>query len=199
MSNGLIELKNQWRIARSESTHKIDMNQLIQLADAAKMAGKRFQWANSLVLISTIIGLCLFFRFLAPLETTLSHFGIALMIGSLTVRVLFEVFSLRQASKIDLSDTSIQHINASVAYLQLRKRIHGPITYSAIALYTIGLFVLNPEFSKYWSIGWLVSFNLFYLAMGFILTRAIRKKILGELRELSELLRLREELVELTN
>ena len=196
MSNGLSELKSQWQAARNESTQKMNMEQLVRLAAASKRAGKRFQFANSLVLILVVIALCLFFRFLAPLETALSHLGIGLMIGSLIIRILFEIFSLWQAGKIDLSNTSSEHIGDSVAYLQLRQRAHGPVTYGAIVLYTIGLLLLNPEFSKYWPIGWLASFNLFYLVMGMILIRVIRRKILRELRELSELLLLREELLE---
>jgi len=150
-------------------------------------ASKRAHFLNAFFLSLLAIGLCLFFYFLAPLQDTLSKVGIELMIGGIIVRIVIEMVSHKKASSIDFSNNSSLSAQQAKAFLAYRNRIHGPVTIIIVCLYTIGFYMLTPEFSRYFSTFWMWMMDGSYLIVGLIPFLLIRKGVQKELRMLEQI------------
>lgn len=196
MKNEFDFLKRNWEDAKKASpAPNSNVNSLIEQAGTKKKAGIYFQYGNMTVLITLAILIAIYFLWLYPFNTLLSKAGIILMLAGLLVRIAAEYQSTRKAKKIDitdsLSDSSVSWRN----YLLYRKTIHGAVTQLTIGLYTIGFFMLFPEFYKYFGIKIVFFLAIFYIIMAYALVRAIRPNVKKELRDLEEIIALRKELL----
>ena len=88
-----------------------------------------FYYGTIGILLGTLIIVCLFFYFLAPVQETLSRIGASLMITSLSIRILIEVNSIYKAKRIKPTDNTLSTAQHSIHFHQLRKKIHQNCRY----------------------------------------------------------------------
>ena len=188
MTNQDDDLKDLWRSAK-ESVPKdsADINSVIGLAETKKSNTVRFQIINILILTATMVVIAAFFRYVAPLRELLSHIGITLMIGGLAARITIELYSIYLSSKVDLSETALKTTDQVFRFYRFRKVIHSPVTITIVALYTIGFYLLTPEFSRYFSLPMMALIDGSYVVGAIVLIWQIRKGIRKEMLDLKDI------------
>lgn len=90
-----------------------------------------------------------------------------MMVVGLAVRILIEIFSTIKSRKIDLSNTALKTTTDSVDFYNFRKKIHGPVTIILVGIYTIGFYMLTPEFSRHFDLLWIVIVDVAYVMFAF--------------------------------
>ena len=168
------------------------------LADRARAMVKHtrnFHFGNVAILLAVVVGLLAFFYYVAPLQTLLSHIGIGLMIGGLLVRIVIELYSVARSARIDLGANAVQATDDALSFYRFRKKIHGPITIAIVLLYSLGFYLLTPEFSDYFSLPWMVLIDGSYLVGAVILILLIRQGIRKEMAALLELTTVKNEMM----
>lgn len=189
-------LKNLWQQAKkSTQSAPIKPATIVTLAKKRKSGAIRIQILNIVILVGVLVVLIAFFTYVAPLRQTLSHAGIALMLGSLALRIVIELYSIYLSGKIDLSEAALKSNSQALRYYRFRKRIHSPVTITIVSLYTIGFYALTPEFSEYFSLPMMILIDASYIVMGVFLIVQIRKGIRKEMRYLGEITEVEERLV----
>lgn len=186
MKDNFDELKKSWESAKKDhptSTREQMLETVLKNHDRSQKA----HIGNGSILSVVVIGLVAFFYYLAPLQETLSRVGIGLMIGGLIVRVIIEVISYRKAGRINYSATSGESVEQARSFYLYRKEIHGPVTISIVVFYTIGFYVLTPEFSDHFSTFWMWMMDGSYLVIGIVLFLGIRKGVVQEMRDLQRI------------
>jgi len=186
MKDNFDQLKNSWQEVKKGQL-STDSTTMLQSILKHQAASKHTHLMNILILSITVIGLMAFFYFLAPMQETLSRVGIVLMIGGLLVRIIIELVSHRKAGQIDYSKNSSFSAKQTSDFFSYRKKIHGPVTFIIITLYTIGFYSLTPEFSNYFSTFWLWMMDGSYLIIGIILFLVIRKGVVQEMKDLQRI------------
>lgn len=186
MEDKFEQLKNTWKEAKKEQ-QPVDSAAMLRTVQKNHNASKRAHLGNVLILLITVLGLIAFFYFVAPMQETFSRVGIVLMVGGLIVRIIIELVSHRKAVQIDYSSNSSRSAKQAQEFYTYRKKIHGPITFVIIALYTIGFYSLTPEFSKYFSTFWMWMMDGSYLLIGVLLFLGIRKGVVREMRDLKRI------------
>lgn len=196
MNNEMDDLKQLWNNAKQATPSTATAEQLILQAAAKKKSSVYFQYGNILVLAVVLWGLWLFFYRLYPLATLLSKIGAGLMVGGLALRICIEILSIIRSGKIHVTDSVLQNASNSVSYYRFRKTIHGPVTFLIITAYTIGYYLLMPEWSRYFSVSIMVLLCCSYPIIAIILIKLISKGIRKEMDDLNELIKLQDELKE---
>jgi len=186
MEDNFDHLKNSWKAAK-KAHQTTESRLMLQVVINNHNKSKRAHLMNSLILGFVVIGLAAFFYFLAPMQETLSRTGIGLMIGGLIVRIIIELVSHQKARGINYGATSTESTIQAQKFYTYRKKIHGPITISIIALYTMGFYALTPEFSRYFSTYWMWMIDGSYLVIGTVLFFVIRKGVVQEMRDLGRI------------
>ncbi len=147
------------------------------------------------VLLVTLIIISLFFYYVAPVQHLLSQIGVGLMTVGLTIRIAIEVFSIVKAKKIGVADNALKTANNTIAFYKLRKTIQGVIAPIIIILYTIGFYMITPEFSLYLSLWAVILIDVSYIFIAIILFVQIRKSVKKELENLQNIIKLRKEIM----
>ena len=65
----------------------------------------------------------------------------------------------------------------TIKFYKFRKTIHNAVAPVVLVLYTIGFYILTPEFSLYIKFWILVLYDISYVVMGIILFVIIRKGV----------------------
>jgi hypothetical protein len=189
-------LKDKWRQAKTETTYlQQSSEELIKNAVKKKNSILYFHYGNIFILVITLIIVSLFFIYVAPLKTVLSKIGITLMISALLLRIIIEFLSALKSKKILFTKDAATTTLDSVAFYDYRKKIHGPVTIVTVALYAMGFYALSPEFSIYIARIWMISIHVSFLLGAFFLIWQIRKGIKKEMKNLSSLFQLREQIL----
>ena len=144
----------------------------------------------------TLIAISLFFYYVAPVKETLSRIGAGLMILGLEFRILIEIISIYKAKQIKSHDKTLKTTENTIKFHQFRKTIHGVIAPIIIGLYTVGFYMITPEFSLYMSFWNLVLIDVSYVVIGIILFIVIRKSVKEEMQKLTEIMKLKNEITE---
>lgn len=195
MNNEMDDLKNMWRGARkSVGSFSTKTSKLIAMAQKKKKSAVKMHVLNILVLTITLIGISVFFVYVAKFNQLMSHIGVALMVGGLVLRILIEIFSIYYSGKINMSESALHANESFIRFYNFRKVIHGPVTITILALYTIGFYLLTPEFSLYFNTTMIVLIDLSYIIGAAIVSQFIINAIRKEFNYLKEILKLREEL-----
>jgi len=118
------------------------------------------------------------------------------MIAGVSLRIIIELVSIYLSASIHMSETTLKTNNASLVYYRFRKRINGPVTIAIIVIYTIGFYLLTPEFRFYFSKPMLVMIDLSYIFCAAILTWFVRKKIKKEMNILVKILQIQNDINE---
>ena len=195
MSDPLDDLKHLWQDARRMNPQpSADTDHIIKMAEKKKKSAIQLHIGTILVLAITLAGITAFFRYVAPFEQLISRIGIGFMVSSLVVRILIELYSIYLSTNINVSDTTLKTSDDALRFYRFRKSIHGPVTITIIALYTLGFYMLTPEFSLYFSLPMMILIDLSYILGAVIFTWHIRQAIRKEMSHLSEILRLRKDI-----
>ncbi|WP_370086452.1 hypothetical protein [Ekhidna sp.] len=194
MSDLIDDLKNKWDSAKTNKSDRTSTTELIDLSKKKMRDAVKMHIGNIAILTITLIGISAFFMYVAPLQETLSHIGIALMLGGLFIRIMIECFSIYRSSKVDFSETAVATSKKTMSFYSYRKRIHGPVTIGILIAYTVGFYVLTPEFTNYLTTTQVVLMDASYLLAAAIFGFSIRKAIKDEMRILNELKDLQEDI-----
>ncbi|MFD2565457.1 hypothetical protein [Aquimarina rubra] len=197
MSNEFEALQSQWQKDKNSFENKSqDIEEVFSLIRKKKSWSTRFHYGNILVLSIVLIGIITFFYFVAPVQELLSRVGVGLMVGGLLVRIIIEMISVFKAKKINMMDSALNTTNDTITFYNFRKTIHGPITLGILGLYTIGFYMITPEFSLYFETWQIVLIDISYIIGAIIPFVAIRKNIKKEIKILSEIIELKKKMTE---
>lgn len=197
MVENINELKNLWNKEKSSAPQQsLNISQVIELAEKKKKSTTNHQIGNVLILMATAILISLFFIYVAYFNRLISHIGSGLMLGSLGVRIVIELYSIYLSKKIDLSENTFKTNGELIKFFNFRRKIHSPVTITILILYTIGFYLLTPEFSSYFSFSMMILIDLSYVLAAFIFCWSIRKAVRKEMHYLNEILRLQSSLSE---
>ncbi len=196
MNDDLDDLKKLWSSAKAKSTSLPNEDVLLKKAAEKKRNTLYFQYSTISILSVTAIVIYIFFCRLYPYQELLSKTGIALMIGSLSLRILIEAGSSIYWSRINLYDSAADSTSALLGYYKYRKSIHGPVTFIIVAVYTIGYYLILPEFSRHALQAITILLCASYPVGALLLIIQIRKGIKKEMKEMREIIALKEELSE---
>jgi Ca2+/Na+ antiporter len=119
-----------------------------------------------------------------PFRELLSNFGIGIMIGSLAVRILIEIFSVMKSRSINILDSAAKTNRDRINYYRFRKVVNGPVTIILVAAYLVGLFMLLPELNRYISSWLLVVFTSAFFVSGLFIIYKVRQSIRQEMENL---------------
>ncbi|WP_282080207.1 hypothetical protein [Aquimarina algiphila] len=199
MENEFDELQNKWQKGKKDIENNTEtINETLAAITTKKNSSVQFHYGNIAVLSVTLIGIAAFFYFLAPVQEILSRIGVVLMLGGLLTRIVIECISVSKSKKIDVIDNVLKTTNNTIAFYKFRKQIHGPVTIIILALYTIGFYMITPEFSLYFSTWKMILIDVSYIIGAIIFISFIRKSIKKEIKTLLEIIELRNKMVEET-
>ena len=195
MDDELKKLKNQWKDVKSSvEKPEIEVDDIIEKAKKNKKSVLYAHYGNMLILTLTLIMITAFFYYVTSFQDLISKIGVVFMIGGLALRILIEWVSSIRSKQMDLTKHANSSMNSLLQFYQFRKKIHGPVTISIVGLYTLGFYMLTPEFSKYIDLHWMVIMDVGYVIGAIILIIFIRKGIKKEMEELAEIVQMKKEL-----
>jgi len=195
MNSSIDDFKNQWQSARQKVKAPTGSGPaLIAQAKSRKRKSLYFHYGNLVVLILSLIAITYIFQYYLGFRNNLSHWGVGLMLTSLGLRILIELFSLIRWMKIAISDHTLKNTDDSLAFYRFRQRIHGPVTLSIVAAYSLGFYLLTPEFYQHIPLPYLILMDLSYLLGAAIILWQVRKGIQRELQQLREIVAVREQM-----
>lgn len=189
------DIQQLWEQDKTSVKIISDSSDIIKMAEQKKRSSTRTQLANITVLIVVVFGLLAYFVFVAKFQSTLSHVGEVLMCGSIILRIGIELASIFYAKRIDLSEAALKNNDTIHRYYNFRKKIHNSVTIAIIILYSIGFYLLTPEFASYFTLWLLVLIDLSYILAALIFSYFIRSAIVREMKALNEIKRLRKDLL----
>jgi hypothetical protein len=155
-----------------------------------------FYYGTITILLATLIVISLFFYYIAPVKETLSRIGVGLMISGLLFRILIEIISIYKAKQINNIDNTLKTTENTINFHQFRKTIHQVVAPIIIVLYTIGFYMITPEFSLYIEYWILVLIDISYVIIGIILFIVIRKGVKKEMQKLNDIIKLKADLTD---
>ncbi|MTI41224.1 hypothetical protein [Fulvivirga lutimaris] len=197
MSDILDDFKGQWDAAKKDSAKQtVSAKDLVAAAQQKMRSAVLMHVGNTAVLVVTLVGICLFFIYVAPLQEVLSHIGMALMIGGLMLRILIEFHSIYRSTKIDLSDTAFAVNKSYMSFYTYRKKIHGSVTIGILIAYTVGFYILLPEFGNYFTQTQIILLALSYLLAAAIFGYSIKMAIRKEVKLLNSLMDIQQEMTD---
>jgi hypothetical protein len=186
----LDDLKGMWNTEKQiENAVVPDPAAVISAAQKRKGGTIRLKVLTILILLLTLAGIAAFFTYVAKFNDLTSIIGAWLMMGGLALRILIELISIGVSTRIDLSETSSSSNRSFLKYYEFRKMIHGPVTISILVLYTIGFYMLTPEFSRYFSLPVMILIDISYIVGAVIFGIAIRHGIKKEMTLLNAIIK----------
>lgn len=194
MEDKFESLKDKWRQRRTESFQKMDHSNMLQLAIRSQQRSNHHHWWTIVILSVLALGLSAFFYYLAPMQELVSRIGIVLMIGGVVVRIIIELASRKRSSSIKFSVDAKSAVEKTSSFYQWRKKIHGPVTVTILALYSLGFYLLTPEFATYLPLKWVIIFDVGYIPMAIVLILGIKRGIDDEMAHLKAVTELQTEL-----
>jgi Ca2+/Na+ antiporter len=197
MSSDFKELQNKWDSSKKSiefSTSNFD--KLHAKIKSKEKENYFFYYGTITILLITLIVISLFFYYVAPVKETLSRLGVGLMIFGLVFRIFIEIISIYKAKQINNLDNTLKTAENSINFHQFRKTIHKVIAPIIIVLYTIGFYLITPEFSSHMEFWNILLIDISYVVIGIILFIVIRKGVKKEMEKLTEIVKLKNEITE---
>ena len=197
MNDSLNDLKNRWDEAKkAQPVQTLDPGAMIALSREKLKRTVNMLLGNIIVLVLTLVGISSYFLFVAHFQETISHIGIALMTGGLLIRIAIEFYSIYRSSKVNVTNTAAAVNEETLNFHSYRKRIHGPITIGILFAYTLGFYLLTPEFADYFTTTQIILLDTSYLLAAAIFGYSIKRAISKEMTLLDELKDLQGQLTE---
>lgn len=180
------DLQSQWDNQSKIEPSKDGFNKVLNKVRAIRKKQK----ITNVVLTTTILVLGYFFFYISGYKNSQVILGLALMIGSLVIRVVIEFYSIRKLKNINRLIDFGQFRKKMIQYYQERVKVHFIMTPIITGLYIIGFAILLPLFKASLSKGFytyiIVSSIVVLLVLGTFITKQIRKE-LSELRLLKNM------------
>jgi len=184
MDNFLDDLKRNWKQEKARAVPNVNAQALLSKAETFKKSSIKFQYGNVLILSITLTFYLIFFYRFLIYGTLLSKVGFIIMSVPLLIRIIAEIISISKGRNIKLYDNAFQHNDQLIRYTAFRKWMHGPVTYTIMALYTIGYYFIMVQFAELVS-GWLiVTMCIAYPVVAYLIIMQVRKGIKNEMRQL---------------
>ncbi len=197
MNNEFEDLQRKWQKNKEDiKNDSRNINEMLSEIKAKKKSSVDFQYGNIVVLTITLLVITAFFYYVAPVKQVLSRIGAGLMIGGLLLRIIIEFISVARSKKIDVIDNVLTSTESAISYYNFRRKIHGPITIIIIALYSIGFFMITPEFSLYFTTWQMILIDGSYILGAAIFIPIVRKSIIREVKTLQEIIELKSKIIE---
>jgi len=191
MSDQIDSLKSLWTDSKNTmNSQSLDTSNIIGIAKQKMKSTIKMQIGTILILLITLAGISAFLIYGAKFSQLFSLIGSGLMIGGLVLRILMELLSVYLSANIDFSESVLKTNTASFAYFRFRRLVNGPVTIGILILYTIGFYMLTPEFSMYFDMPLLVMIDLSYIVGAAIFTWFIIKTIKKETNTINEIIRI---------
>lgn len=197
MNTDLDHLKALWGESRQEQVPPSpNTDEIIRLSQKKMRSTVQSQWATVIILTLTLLVISTFFKYVAGFNHTLSLVGVGFMTGGLIVRILLELISIYLSKQINLAESALQSNQALFSYSRFRNVMNGPVTITILVLYSIGFYMLSPEFSLYFSPKMMILINLSYIPAAGIFTWSIVKAVKKERMLMNDILRIQNDLME---
>jgi len=197
MNNEFNKLQNKWESSKKKIELSNDnFDTLYRKIKEKEKENYFFYYGTITILLITFIAISLFFYYAAPVKETLSRIGVGLMIYGLLFRILIEIISVYKAKQINNIDNTLKTTENTINFHQFRKTIHEVIAPIIVVLYTIGFYMITPEFSLYIEFWNLVLINVSYVIIGIILFIVLRKGVKKEMQKLSDIIKLKDDITE---
>jgi|LSQX01.1.fsa_nt_gb hypothetical protein len=197
MNNDFKALQDSWKSSKNNiKSPTNNFEALYKKIEQKEKENFSFYYGTIIILTITLIAVSLFFYYMAPVKETLSRIGAGLMITGLAFRILIEIGSVIKAKRINRLDKTLQTVDNTLNFHQFRKIIHQVYSPIIIGLYSIGFYIIFPEFRLYMNIGMVWFIGISYLIMGIVLFIVIRKGVVDEMRKLSDIMKLKKDIIE---
>ncbi len=194
MNTDFDQLKNFWAESKNaQLPPPSDIDVIIKTAQKKMKSTVRLQWSTIIILTITFVVISAFFIYVAQFKQTISHVGKGLMLGGLVVRILLELISIFLSGKIKLTETALRSNYTTLSYFRFRKIMNGPVTITIVLLYSIGFYMLTPEFSLYFTTQIMVLIDASYILAAAIFTWSIRLAVKKEMMILNEIILIQED------
>ena len=190
-------LQQKWQKQKNElGDSSSSFEQIVSTIELKRKKGLSFHYGNIIILLVTLIGLFLFFYFVAPVQELLSRIGVGFMMIGILLRIVIEVFSSIKSKKINKLDTALRTTELTLDFYTFRKKIHGAITHIIFVLYLVGFYMISPEFSNYFSFWQMILMDVSCFVILAIIYIQMRKGIKKEMNMLLEIIALKKEIIE---
>jgi len=196
MSNEFNELQHKWETNKKEIEANNSFEDLYSKIKSKEKENYVFYYGTITILVATLSAICLFFYYVAAVKETLSRIGVGLMVSGLLIRIFIEAISIYKAKQINNLDSTLTTAENAINFHHFRKMIYKVIAPIIIVFYTIGFYIITPEFSLYIKFWHLVLFDVSYVFIGIILFTVISKGVKKEIQKLKEIIELKDELTE---
>lgn len=185
MDKDFTSLENAWKKSK-ENIQNSDKNisAIYQKVDQAKSNSVKFYYGTIYILLITLIGIIAFFILVAPVKELLSRIGATIMVLGLTIRIVIEVGSISKLKQIKVHQTTLETIEHAIGFHKYRKKIHSVIMPIILLLYTVGFYMITPEFLMYLSKEMVIFYDVMYLIIMVFLFYQFKKGIRKELTNL---------------
>ncbi|WAC01391.1 hypothetical protein N7U66_15210 [Lacinutrix neustonica] len=197
MNSDFKELQNKWE----SSKKSLDLSATNFERFYAKIKRKEkenyfFYYGTIIILSITLIVISLFFYYVAPVKEVLSRLGAGVMIFGLVFRILIEIISIYKAKKISNLDNTLKTAENTLHFHEFRKTIHKVIAPVIIGFYTIGFYMITPEFSIHMESWNIVLIDVSYVVIAIILFIIIRKGVKKEMQKLKDIVTLKNDITD---
>jgi hypothetical protein len=196
MDNEFKNLQQKWQKQKKElGDSSSNFEEILSKIENKRKKGLSFHYGNIGILLITLIGLFLFFYFVAPVEELLSRIGVGFMMIGILIRIVIEIFSSIKSKKINKLDTALKATELTIDFYKFRKKIHGAIMHVIFVLYLVGFYMISPEFSNYFSLWQMILMDVSCFVIIAIIYIQIRKGIKNEMQTLLEIIELKNEII----
>lgn len=195
MNTDFNHLKNLWKESKKDQVLPFsDIQEIIKTAQKKMRSTIRLQWGTIIILAITFAVISAYFIYVAQFKQTISHVGIGLMLGGLMVKIVLELISILLSGKIKLTETALKLNHTTLSYFRFRKIMNGPVTITIVLLYSIGFYMLTPEFSLYFSTPMMILIDASYILGAAIFTWSIKITVKKEMTILNEIVRIQQDI-----
>jgi hypothetical protein len=196
MDNEFKNLQQKWQKQKKElGDSSSSFEQIVSTIENKRKKGLSFHYGNIVILSITLIGLFLFFYFVAPVQELLSRIGVGFMMIGILLRIVIEVFSSMKSKRINKLDTALKTTELTLDFYKFRKKIHGAITHIIFVLYLVGFYMISPEFSNYFSLWQMILMDVSCFVIIAVIYIQMRKGIQNEMNTLLEIIELKKEII----
>ena len=196
MDNEFKNLQQKWQKQKKElGDSSLNFEQILSKIESNRKKGLSFHYGNIITLLITLIGLFLFFYFVAPVEELLSRIGVGFMMIGILIRIVIEIFSSIKSKKINKLDTALKTTELTIDFYKFRKKVHGAIMHVIFVLYLVGFYMISPEFSNYFSLWQMILMDVSCFIIIAVIYIQIRKGIKNEMHMLLEIIELKNEII----
>ena len=181
--NNFEELQSDWKNqSKIEPTEQGFQNLLTALREI-----KNKQRVSNVILSITVIILIGFFFYISGYNNQQVILGISFMIGSLLVRMLLELWSMRKLNKMNTLSNRADFRNELIVYYTDRKFVHFLWTPLILLTYVSGFLILLPLFKATLSTGFYTYIIVSSIMLLIFFSIFITKQIIQEMKKLERI------------